>query len=70
MQMKIVTFGHSLNSSLEQKPWNYLQNRDEAIKIIVFTSPPGSLIADLLNVTSTHWTKKMLAVSASVFCCL
>lgn len=26
--------------------------------------------ADLLNVTSAHWTKRMLAVSASVFYCL
>lgn len=45
MKMMIVTFGQSLNSSQEQKLWNYLQNRDKAIKIIVFTSPPGRINA-------------------------
>lgn len=43
MKMMIVTFGLCLNSRPEQKLWNYLQNRDIAIKIIVFLSPPGRI---------------------------
>lgn len=70
--MVFVTFGHCLNTSQEQKLWNRLQNRDKAIKIIVFISLPGtikSLTEDILNITSTRWTKRQLAVSPSVFCC-